>query len=192
MSMNKLHYIPNCWHEQIANIYNLELVTENADILILRDPFDRAIEQTMDFLDSGGDSKGKTFEELVFEERNIITKSLKIQTNETKELVEKNYKFIGFINYITWNPTVGSLYPKEQIMNHEDFTLESLAKGLSKHVDLYKKIKTDYGSLNFNTRFKSNELDTALRGDYQVANSMDYNFLRKCKRKVQTGMYNDK
>ena len=53
--MNKLHYIPNCWHEQIANIYNLELVTENADILILRDPFDRAIEQTMDFLDSGGE-----------------------------------------------------------------------------------------------------------------------------------------
>ena len=192
MSMNKLHYIPNCWHEQIANIYNLELVTENADILILRDPFDRAIEQTMDFLDSDGDSKGKTFEELVFEERNIITKSLDIHTGETKELVEKNYKFIGFINYITWNPTKGSLYPKEQVMNHEDFTLERLAKELSKHVDLYKKIKTDYPPLNFNTRFKSNELDTALRGDYQVANSMDYNFLRKCKRKVQTGMYNDK
>jgi len=186
MSMNKLHYIPNCWHEQIANIYNLELVTENADILILRDPFDRAIEQTMDFLDSDGDSKGKTFEELVFEERNIITKSLDIHTSETKELVEKNYKFIGFINYITWNPTKGSLYPKEQVMNHKDFTLDFLAEKLSKY------LKTDCKTINFNTRFESNELDTALRGDYQVANSIDYNFLRKCKRKIQTGTYNDK
>ena len=183
--MNKLHYIPNCWHEQIANIYNLELVTENADILILRDPFDRAIEQTMDFLDSGGDSEGKTFEELVFQKRNVITTSLDIQTSETKEIEGKNYKFIGFINYITWNPTKGSLYPKEQVMNHDDFTLEILSQRLSKY------LKTDYPPLNFNSRFESNELDTALRGDYQVANSMDYSFLRKCKRKIQTGVYNE-
>ena len=41
--MNKLHYIPNCWHEQIANAYNLELVDKDADIIKLRDPFDRAV-----------------------------------------------------------------------------------------------------------------------------------------------------
>ena len=182
--MNKLHYIPNCWHEQIANLYNLELVSEDANILILRDPFDRAIEQTMDFLDSGGDPKGKTFEEIVFEKTNVYTKSLKIETNENKELIRKNFKFVGFINYITWNPTKGTLFPKEQVMEHEDFTLQFLAEKLSKY------LKTDYKPINVNTRFKSNELDTALRGDYQVANSMDYNFLRKCKTKIQTGTFN--
>ena len=33
--MNKLLHIPNCWHEQIANAYNLELVDKDADIIIL-------------------------------------------------------------------------------------------------------------------------------------------------------------
>ena len=184
--MNKLHYIPNCWHEQIANLYNLELVSEDADILILRDPFDRAIEQTMDFLDSGGDPKGKTFEEIVFEKTNVYTKSLKIKTNEDKELYNKSFKFVGFINYITWNPTKGTLFPKEQVMEHEDFTLDFLSEKLSKY------LKTDCKTINFNTRFKSNELDTALRGDYQFANSMDYSFLRKCKTKIQTGSFHVK
>ena len=95
MSMNKLHHIPNCWHEQIANTYDFELVTENADILILRDPFDRAIEQTMDFLDSNGDSKGKTFEELVFEERNIITKSLYSYTSHTANKLKSGVNYEG-------------------------------------------------------------------------------------------------
>ena len=86
--MKKLHYIPNCWHEQIAKLYDLELVTENADIVILRDPFDRAVEEVMDFLDGGGDTRGKTFEELVFENSNVYCKSLKIDKVHTDDLNE--------------------------------------------------------------------------------------------------------
>lgn len=71
-------------------------------------------------------------------------------------------------------------------MEHEDFTLDFLSEKLSKY------LKTDCKTINFNTRFKSNELDTALRGDYQVANSMDYSFLRKCKTKIQTGSFHAK
>ena len=115
--MNKLHYIPNCWHEQIANLYNLELVSEDADILILRDPFDRAIEQTMDFLDSGGDPKGKTFEEIVFEKTNVYTKSLKIETNQEKNFMIKVLSLLASLIILHGILLKGHFFQKNKLWN---------------------------------------------------------------------------
>lgn len=179
--MKKLHYIPNCWHEQIAKLYDLELVTENADIVILRDPFDRAVEEVMDFLDSGGNTRGKTFEELVFENSNVYCKSLKIDKVHTDDLKEKNYKFVWFTSYAVWPRISGVLRPKEQVKNHKNFTLQTTAEQLSKYLGVESK------PINVNQRFDTFELDTALRGDFQVSNTEDYSLLRKLKTRADTG-----
>ena len=92
--MKKLLHIPNCWHEQIANAYDLELVTDNPDIIILRDPFDRAVEATVDLLDSGGETNGLTFEELLFQDNNIYSKALRITTGTADELKQKMFEFV--------------------------------------------------------------------------------------------------
>ena len=182
----RLHYIPNCWHEQIAMTYNLELVDKHADIIILRDPFDRAIEQTMDYLDAKGETNGMTFEELVFKNVNVYCKTLGINEVHVNDLNKKDWKFVHLCSHITWPRITGKLFPKEQVKNHVNFTLETTAQRLSEY------LKVEYTPINTNKRFESNELDTALRGDFQVSNSMDYSLLRKIKRKVDIGTYDER
>ena len=178
-----LHHFPNCWHEQIANTYDLPLVTDNADIIILRDPFDRAVEETIDLLDSGGDTKGLTFEELLFQNTNIYSKSLNIETGHANELAEKNYKFVGLSSFIVWPRITGELHPKEQTKPLDRFNLQTTSKKLSEYLSVPNK------QINVNTRFLSSDLGTALRGDFQLANSMDYDLMRKFKIFADKGRY---
>jgi hypothetical protein len=181
--MKKLLHIPNCWHEQIANAYDLELVTANPNIIILRDPFDRAVEATIDLLDSGGDTRGYTFEELLFQENNIYSKTLGIKTGSAEELKQKMFEFVWLSSFIVWPRITGELHPKEQTKPLERFNLTSTSKKLSNYLSV------PYQVLNVNQRFISSDLGTALRGDFQLANSMDYDLVRKLKIYTDKGRY---
>tara|TARA_B100001094_G_scaffold86263_1_gene82630 strand:+ start:15402 stop:15953 length:552 start_codon:yes stop_codon:yes gene_type:complete len=181
--MKKLLHIPNCWHEQIANAYDLELVTDNPDIIILRDPFDRAVEATVDLLDSGGETNGLTFEELLFQDNNIYSKALRITTGTADELKQKMFEFVWLSSYIVWPRITGELHPKEQTKPLERFNLTSTSKKLSDYLSV------PHQQLNVNQRFTSSDLGTALRGDFQLANSMDYDLVRKLKIYTDKGRY---
>ena len=181
--MNKLLHISNCWHEQIANAYNLELVEKDADIIILRDPFDRAVEETIDLLDSGGETNGLTFEELLFQDNNIYSKALDIETGHADELKNKDFKFVWLSSYIVWPRITGELHPKEQTKPLERFNLDTTSKKLSDYLFV------PHVQLNVNQRFTSSDLGTALRGDFQLANSKDYDLVRKLKIYADKGRY---
>jgi len=181
--MKKLLYIPNCWHEQIANAYNLELVDKDADILILRDPFDRAVEEIIDLLDSGGETNGLTFEEMLFKNNNIYSKALNIETGHADELKSKDFKFVWLSSYIVWPRITGELHPKEQTRPLERFNLDTTSKKLSDYLFV------PHVQLNVNQRFTSSDLGTALRGDFQLANSKDYDLVRKLKIYADKGRY---
>lgn len=181
--MKKLLHIPNCWHEQLANAYDLELVTANPNIIILRDPFDRAVEATIDLLDSGGETNGLTFEELLFQDNNIYSKALEIETGTVDELKQKMFEFVWLSSYIVWPRITGELHPKEQTKPLERFNLTSTSKKLSSYLSV------PHQQLNVNQRFISSDLGTALRGDFQLANSMDYDLVRKFKIYTDKGRY---
>ena len=150
--MNKLLHISNCWHEQIANAYNLELVDKDADIIILRDPFDRAVEQTIDLLDSGSETNDLTFEELLFQDNNIYSKALDIETGHADELKNKDFKFVWLSSYIVWPRITGELHPKEQTKPLERFNLDTTSKKLSDYLFV------PHVQLNVKQRFTSSDL----------------------------------
>lgn len=170
--MNKLIHLPYNYHEIIANAYDLELTERDGNILIVRDPFDAAFEQLVDHLDDNGNPEGLTIEEHLFIKKNAITQQLGLtKIREIREFV-KSMDLIWFSSYITW-PKISALdlFPKEQTVNHDRFTLRTTNEKLSVFTG------TPNQEVTINERFKSNLLDTSLRADFASWNSLDYNLI---------------
>lgn len=170
--MNKLIHLPYNHHEIIANAYNLELSETDGNILIVRDPFDTAFEQLVDHLEDNGNTEGLTIEEHLFIEKNTITQQLGLtKIKEIREFV-KSMDLIWFSSYITW-PKISALdlFPKEQTVNHDRFTLKTTNEQLSSFLEVMNQ------DVTINERFKSNLLDTSLRADFASWNSLDYNLI---------------
>lgn len=174
--MNKLIHFPYNYHETIANAYDLELVQKGGNILIVRDPFDAAFEQLCDQLEEHGNPSGLTFEEHLFIKKNIMTQQLGItKISEIRELI-KSLDFVWFTRYITW-PKISAmdLFPKEQTVSHERFTMETTNEKLSVFTGVPNQ------NVNINIRIQSNLLDTSLRADFASWNSLDYDLINHMK-----------
>jgi hypothetical protein len=178
--MNKLIHFPYNYHETIANAYDLELVQDDGNILIVRDPFDTAFEQLVDRLDEQGNPENLTIEEYLFIEKNKLTKQLGLERiRDIREFV-KTRDFVWFSSYITW-PKISALdlYPKEQTVNHELYNMKTVNQKLSEFLGVEDK------NISVNTRFESNMLDTSLRADFASWNSLDYDLINHIKMRLQ-------
>lgn len=185
--MKNLLYIPNSWHEQIAKAYNLNIVhtPQEADCIILRDPFDRAVEQLMEQLDRDGNPQGLTFEEHLFLQRNYYTDVLDIEMVGHIEPQLAKFKFMTLSSHIIWPKMSGDLMPKKQTRLNPKFSFEEL------NIKLSKTLGCDNAKWAPNLRFDSNMLDTSLRADFASHNMRDYQVVQKVREYSQFGEFSD-
>lgn len=180
----KLLHFTNNWHEEIAEAYSLELVEDDADMLILRDPLDTRFEDIIDHLEEYGNTEHLTFEEYLFLDKNPICKRLGIQKN--KEIIEclETFKFKTLSYHVRWPENFVAMHPKTQTEPNPYFGMLVLNSNLAK----FLKVKAKMFEMK-EQRFASNELDTALRADFQMQNSLDYALIQKLRELGEFGDY---
>lgn len=176
--------------EQFAQAYNLQVThsIEEANILILRDPMDRMLEQVTDYLENNGNKERLTFEQHVMKEKNTYCNLLNINkhTDVRQRLeVEKTFDFIHLTSNAIWSESSVSLYPNTTIELNPFYSLDKTNKDLAKFLG---QTKVD---IQDNSYYQSNKVDVGFRADFQQNNSLDYYLIRKIKQFLEFGDFDD-
>jgi hypothetical protein len=185
MSKNLLHFT-HCWHEEFAKVYKLKLVdtAEEADILIVRDPLDRRFYDVIEYLNKNGNTDGLTFEEYLFAEKNLIAKRLGIiRKSDTVDRLRK-FKFLSLAQHVRWPSNFIAMHPKTQTEPNPYFSIHKTNDQLAK----YLNVKTKMFELP-QQLFQSNDVDTALRADFQMHNDLDYHIIQKLRELGEFGEF---
>ena len=180
----KLLHLTNNWHEEIAEAYGLELVTSNPDILIVRDPLDSRFDDIIDHLQENGNTEHLTFEEYLFLDKNPICKVLGIKKPQEIIPTLDKIKFKTLSYHVRWPENFTAMYPKTQTEPNPYFGIHTMNAKLAKFLNTKQKMFELKES-----RFDSNELDTALRADFQMQNSLDYALVQKLRELGEFGDY---
>lgn len=169
-----IHYIPYSWHEEYGKAFDLDVYETTGNILLLRDPLDRAIEEVWEKLDTHGNIERLTFEEHLFMDKNPICRHLGLNTKD--EIFEqiKTYDFIALTYHIVWPQSANALWPLTKTKLNEFYTPYTAAQRLSEFVG--KPVPADFNiSLKYH---ESNAVDIAMRADYQAHNNLDYDLIQ--------------
>ena len=182
--MYNIAYVPKCGSSVVLNaIDNLKHVTDyipDNTILLLRDPFDRMVVEQIHKLDNADDFDeaypDRTFEDLLFDVRNPMSRNLKLDkilnidldspelpSPEIKRSIFEflqDFYLVGLFNCYDW--------PDDRIAYNPEFTVQTFVN------EFCEKTKTKAPTINVEHKIDFVNLDLGLRGKYTTFNRVDY------------------
>lgn len=185
MKKFNLEYIPKCgssiFYEHMPSIFEYKIEKDKTNsVLILRDPFDRAITELISILSKGDKIYDITFEDMLFDQKNVISKYLKLdevldinldlKDNEVISEPIKNkmkdylgtYNFIGLYNTYFW--AKDKLYRNKNIDIRKSFYFFCKINNISA-----EKIPIE----NLDEKINYINLYLGLRGKFNAYNKLD-------------------
>ena len=178
-----IKYIPYSWHEEIATAFNIT-AGDTGNMLLLRDPVDRLIDELNDYLDKNGNTEKITYEEWLFKTRNPVAKILGIPTKEEIPDFYIDYKYLMISDVSEYTNEVDRVpfMPSTFIDTSKKFNTVNVFENIKNITGL------EYTATELTKNFKSSQIDLGLRGDLHQFHDVDFALIEMTHNTCKTGI----
>jgi hypothetical protein len=178
-----IKYIPYSWHEEIAMAFNIE-ANSSGNMLLLRDPIDRLVDELNDYLDKNGNTEKITFEEWLFKTKNPVARLLGITSKEdiSDFYMDYEYLMVSDVSEYTGEFERTPFMPITFVKTSEQFNTNTVFENIKNITNL------NYIPTILEKKIPNSLLDVGIRGDLKQFHDIDFALLSMTHTTCTTGI----